>query len=179
MREPRTPTGRLIDMLRAFTTLVSLVSLVALASCGGSSGDIGEITPLDELTETYGCGHGFWVGNPEQTTALRFQYLGDDGQAPDANLPSDEWQVQLIDGQDLYANWCDDVIEPNEPEPLVVRTLEVIRGSLDVIGEPPAPFEGGSLTLEATGLALETPDGEIIELGDIEIENPSYGFLAG
>lgn len=176
MREPPTPTVRLIDMLRAFT---ALVALVVLASCGGSSGDIGEITPLEELTETYGCGHGFWVGNPSQTTALRFQYLGDDGQASDADLPSDEWQVQLIDGQDLYSNWCDDVIGPNEPEPLVVRTLDVIRGSLDVIGEPPPPFDGGPLRLEAKGLALETPDGKIIELGDIEVENPSYGFLAG
>lgn len=177
MREPVADFGRLITMTRALTPLVVLA---LLASCGGTgSGDIGEITPLDALTETWSCGHGFWVGNPEQTTALRFSYLGEDGQATDADLPSDQWSVQLIDGQDLYANWCDDVIEENEPEPLVVRTLDVVRGSLDVIGDPPQPFQGGSLILEATDLALETPDGEIVELGDIEIENPGYGFFAG
>ena len=161
-------------------SLITILLLGLLTACGGSpSTDIGEVGDIDELTETWGCGHGFWVGNPEQTTALRFHYLGDDGRAVGAELPSDLWQVQLLDGQDLYANWCDDVMEPGEPEPLVVRTLEVVRGSLDVVGEPPAPFEGGVLGLRAEGLALETPDGEIVELGDIEIENPSYGFFAG
>lgn len=70
-------------------------------------------------------------------------------------------------------------MEPGEPEPLVVRTLDVVEGSLEVIGEPPAPFEGGVLRLRATDLAIETPDGDLVELGDVEIENPSYGFFAG
>ena len=161
-------------------TLIALVVLGLVSACGGApSPDIGEVADIDDLTETWGCGHGFWIGNPEQTTALRFQYLGEDGRAVDAELPSARWQVQLLDGQDLYANWCDDVMEPGEPEPLVVRSLPVVRGSLEVIGEPPAPFEGGVLGLDATGLAVEMPDGEVVELGDVEIENPSYGFFAG
>lgn len=165
-------------MMRRSVAL-SLALLIAACSWNGDAGSVGDIARLDDLTEAYGCGHGFWAGNPAQTTALRFQYLGDDGQASDAELPSDRWSVEMLDGQNLYANWCDDVIEPGEPEPLVVRRLPVVAGSLMVIGEPPAPFEGGALTLRADGLVVETPDGERIELGDITIENPAYGFFAG
>lgn len=159
---------------------IVLVVIGLVTGCGSEpSTDVGEIASLGELTETWGCGYGFWVGNPEQTTALRFQYLGEDGQASSADLPSEMWDVRLIDGQDLYANWCDDVIEPGEAEPLVVRSLDVVRGSLGVIGDPPAEFQGGVLRLRATDLAVELPDGTLVELGDIEIENPSYGFFAG
>ena len=167
-----------MTMIRRSATILGLTLL--LTACGWSSDTgTGDIAPLDELTETYGCGYGFWVGNAAQTTALRFQYLGDDGQASDADLPSDMWIVEMLDGQNLYANWCDDVVEPGEPEPLVVRRLSVVDGTLTVIGDPPAPFDGGELTLRAEGLVLETPDGEMVELGNITIENPTYGSFAG
>lgn len=164
-----------MDMKRTVTLAAVLV--LVLAACGDDTADV---PPLSGLTETYGCGYGFWIGDPDQTTALRFGYLGEDRDPGDTDLPDDAWEVVLLEGQDLYANWCDDVVEPGEPEPRVDRRLEVVRGSLEIVGEPPAePFSGGPLALVASDLAVELPSGEIVELGDVTIENPSFGFLAG
>jgi hypothetical protein len=149
-----------------------------LAACGTTSG-VGDIADLDSLTETYGCGTGFWVGNPEQTTALRLGYQGDGPPPSEVSLPDPAWRAELIDGRDLYSNWCDDVMEPDEPTPQQVRVLPIVSGNLEIIGEPPQPFEGGSLSVIATDLAIDVGDGETHQLGDIEIENPSWGFFAG
>lgn len=154
------------------------ILVVFLAGCGTTSG-VGDIADLDTLTETYGCGFGFWAGNAEGTSALRFGYLGDGAPVESVTLPAPDWRVELIDGRDLYSNWCDDVIEPGEPEPQPVRVLPVISGSLRIIGDAPQPFEGGPLELQATDLVVDVGDGETRELGDIEIVNPSWGFLAG
>ncbi len=156
------------------------IAILALlvAACGTTSG-VGDIADIDSLTETYGCGTGFWVGNPDQTTALRIGYQGDGPPAAQVSLPNPAWTAELIDGRDLYANWCDDVIEPGEPEPQRVRVLPVVSGTLEIIGDPPQPFEGGVLTVRATELVIDVGDGETHTLGDIEIENPSWGFFAG
>ena len=151
---------------------------VVLAACGTTSG-VGDIADIDTLTETYGCGTGFWVGNPEQTTALRLGYQGEGPPPARVSLPDPSWRAELVDGRDLYANWCDDVIEPGEPEPRQVRVLPVVSGDLEIIGEPPQPFNGGPLSVRATDLVIDVGDGETRELGDIEIENPSWGFFAG
>ncbi len=169
------PSGERLNAMNR--TLFVLVALL-LSACGTTSG-VGDVADLDTLSETYGCGFGFWVGNPEQTTALRFAYEGEGTPSESATLPDADWRVELIDGRDLYANWCDDVVEPDEPEPRQVRVLPVVSGSLRIVGEPPRPFEGGPLTLQATDLAVDVGDGERRELGRIEIENPSWGFLAG
>ncbi len=154
------------------------ILVLLLTACGTTSG-VGDIADIESLTETYGCGTGFWVGNPEQTTALRIAYQGEGPPPAQVTLPDPAWQAELVDGRDLYANWCDDVIEPNEPEPQQARVLPVVSGSLEIIGEPPQPFEGGVLAVRATDLVLDIGDGETHELGDIEIENPSWGFFAG
>jgi hypothetical protein len=157
------------------------LALIALlvAACGTTTSGVGDIADLDSLTETYGCGTGFWIGNPEQTTALRISYQGDGPPPASVSLPDPSWQAEMVDGRDLYANWCDDVIEPGEPEPQRVRVLPVVSGDLEIIGDPPAQFEGGSLQLRATDLVVDIGDGETHLLGDIEIENSSWGFFAG
>jgi hypothetical protein len=149
-----------------------------IAACGTTSG-VGDIADLESLTESYGCGTGFWVGNPEQTTALRIGYMGDGPPPATVSLPDPAWDAELVDGQDLYANWCDDVVEPGEPEPRQARVLPVVAGTLEIIGEPPQQFEGGVLGVRATGLVIDVGDGETHLLGDIEIVNPSWGFFAG
>lgn len=153
-----------------------VIVVMLLAACGGAG--VGDIAAIDTLTETYGCGTGFWVGNSDDTTALRFQHRGD-GVPSEVNLPSDEWDVEMLDGRDLYANWCDDVIEADEPQPQVGRRLPVIAGEIEVIGVPPPRFESGTLTLRATNLVLDIGDGKTADLGDIEISNTSWGFLGG
>lgn len=155
-----------------------VILVVLIAACGTTSG-VGDIAAIDSLTETYGCGTGFWVGNPEQTTALRIGYIGDGPPSASVSLPDPAWQAQLVDGRDLYANWCDDVMEPGEPVPQQVRVLPVVSGTLEIIGEPPQPLEGGVLEVRATDLVVDVGDGETHSLGDIEIQNPSWGFFAG
>lgn len=156
---------------------LSIIMLLVIA-CGTTSG-VGDIADIDTLTETYGCGHGFWVGNLDQTTALRIGFRGDGPPPATVTLPDPAWQAELIDGRDLYANWCDDVIEEGEPQPQRTRVLPAVSGSLEIIGEPLAPFEGGVLAVRATDLVIDIGNGETHVLGDIEIENPSWGFFAG
>ena len=160
-----------------FMARIVFLALV-IAACGTTSG-VGDIADIESLTETHGCGTGFWVGNPEQTMALRIGYLGDGPPPAEVSLPDPAWRAELIDGRDLYANWCDDVIEPDEPEPQQVRVLPVVSGTLEIIGDPPQPFNGGPLSVRATRLVVDVGDGETHPLGDIEIENPLWGFFAG
>ena len=154
------------------------IMMLLIIACATPSG-VGDIAEIDTLTESYGCGTGFWVGNPEQTTALRLAFRSADGQPESVSLPHPDWTAELVDGRNLYANWCDDVIEEGEPEPQRVRVLPVISGELEIVGEPPAPFEGGTLAVRATDLVLDVGSGQTHALGDIEIENPSWGFFAG
>lgn len=157
------------------------LALIALlvAACNSTTSGVGDIAELSTLTETYGCGTGFWIGNPDQTTALRIGYQGEGPPAASVTLPDPAWRAEMVDGRDLYANWCDDAIEPGEPEPRQARVLPVISGEVEIIGEPPAPFQGGSLRLRARDLVIDIGDGKTHTLGDIEIENPSWGFFAG
>lgn len=157
--------------------LLLVAAAIVLGACGTASIDP---PPLDEMTETYGCGYGFWIGNPSQTAALRFQYLGDDGRAVDAELPDPRWSAELLVGTDLYANWCDDVIGPDEPEPRVTARYEIVGGSIAVIGEPPGePFQPTELTLEASDLEVRTDASTTEPIGDVTIVNSSYGIFAG
>jgi predicted small secreted protein len=158
-----------------------LLPLIALlvAACGTTTSGVGDIADLGTLTETYGCGTGFWIGNADQTTALRIAYQGEGPPPASVTLPDPAWDAEMVDGRDLYANWCDDVIEPGEPEPQEARVLPVVSGELEVLGVPPAQFQGGSLTVRATDLVIDIGDGKTHTLGDVEIENSSWGFFAG
>ena len=160
------------------TLATSLFLTVIIAACGTTTSGVGDIADLDTLTESYGCGTGFWIGDPDQTTALWFSY---EGTTPpqSTSLPDPNWRVRMVDGQDLFANWCDDVIEEDEPTPVEIRTLPVISGELEIIGDAPAQFESAPLRLSATDLVLDVGNGETHVLGDVEIENPSFGFFAG
>ena len=164
------PTRRLNLALFALT--------ISIAACGTTTSGVGDIADLDSLTESYGCGTGFWIGNPDETTALWFSYTGT---APpeSTTLPDPTWSVRMVDGQNLFANWCDDVIEEGEPTPIEARSLPVIAGSLEIVGDAPAQFESAPLSLIASDLVLDIGNGETHPLGDVQIENPSFGFVAG
>lgn len=155
---------------------------VLIAACGAvlpTTYTASDLPDPTELTEEWGCGYGFWLGNPDQTAALRFAYRGDGPPEVEVELPSADWQATLIQGTDLYSNWCDDVVEAGEPVPVEHWALEVVGGHLSIVGEPPPPFEGGTMELRAVGLVVELPDGSEARLGDVTVVNPSWGFLAG
>lgn len=164
-------------VVTAVLVLAACASPAATTATTGSSTDT--VTDLATLTQEWGCGHGFYVGNPEQTSALRLQFSGDELTEREIDLPSPDWSVVLVHGTNLFSNWCDDVIEANEPTPVEHESLGVVAGHLSILGEIPEPFSGGTLVVEATGLEVELADGATAPLGDITITNPSWGFFAG
>lgn len=134
---------------------------------------------LADLTEPYGCGFGFQIGNPDQTAGLFITSGAGFGEPPAVGTvdlaTDDSWTARLDLGADLFANWCDDVIEMGEPEPQVDETLEVVAGTLEFSLDE----AGFVATAEVIGLVARDADGVEHALGDITIENPAWGMFAG
>lgn len=134
-----------------------------------------------QLTESHGCGHGFYLGAPDQTAGLFLLSNLDMTEAASASgtfqLPGDEWTAELNFGRDLFANWCDDVIEPGEPESAVEESWQV-EGVLQVVSLP-AVGECGEARAALQQAVAVGPDGSTSELGDIDLINESWGCFAG
>jgi hypothetical protein len=162
--------------------LSMLASILVLSACGSVLPDSFTAADLPEpavLTQEWGCGFGFWLSNADQSVALRLAYTGEGSPPATTQLPSPLWEARLIIGTDLYANWCDDVIEADEPTPVEHWVLPVVGGRIDVEGEAPEPFSGGELTFTADALVVELPDGAQVTWGDVAGRNSSWGFMAG
>lgn len=132
----------------------------------------------DALAVDHPCGRGFQVGSRDQQVALVFWPSGDGPPAAGVHvLPGGSWTGTVRLGQDLFANWCDDVLEPGEPTPEVREEWPVVEGSIEVVLPPDGAW--GPATLTATGLVAERPDGERAVIGDITIENSNHGLIPG
>jgi hypothetical protein len=84
---------------------------------------------------------------------------------------------ELQFGADLFANWCDDVLEPGEPEPVTDEVWRV-SGTLDITSLP-AAGECGPAEGTLIGAVARTEDGDEIVLGDLDLQNDSWGCFAG
>jgi hypothetical protein len=153
-----------------------LAACSAVLPAGYSESDLPD---LDELTLEWGCGHGFWVSDEDQTVALKFAYNGQGEPEREVDLPHPHWDVSLVEGTDLFSNWCDDVIEPDEPVAVEHWNMPVVGGHLSIDGEVGEPFSGGEMSVWARDLRVELIGGEVVPLGDIRIINPMWGFFAG
>jgi hypothetical protein len=159
---------------------VTLTLSLALVACG-TSGSAPRQAP--DLTEEYGCGLGFYLGNVDQTAGLFVTFLdydtGVSGDIPQSSSLSDDiWRAQLQFGADLFANWCDDVIEPGEPEPEVAETWD-LSGTIQIL-ELPAPGGCGPARALLTGVDAHSPDDdEVLALGDFDVENGFWGCFPG
>jgi hypothetical protein len=168
------------------TTALSIACSGAPAAQPTTVPDPADSVPgLEEFTVTHPCGLGFYLGSDDDTRGLRLEFVAgydDDRAFPPTGvieLPSPDWTGELVLGRDLYSNWCDDVMEPGEPEPEIVRSLPITGGQITWVDAPAAPFDGGSARIDARQLEITTASGDVIELGDVEITNPSFGFFAG
>jgi hypothetical protein len=187
-------------MTHPIRTIGSLaLLLLVVAGCGGAdpgpddpdggddptttvapttTGGDGEALPL---TETWGCGHGFWMSDAGQTLALLIQANGIEPGAiavgVPVTLPDPAWNVKVLYGRDLFANWCDDVIEPGEPEPLTFSEISLDSGTITPVV---IPEDGGVgvASIEVSGLRTEGPDGPVV-VADMTIDNPQWGMFAG
>jgi hypothetical protein len=161
------------------TMVVLVVGLSLIAGCG-SGGE--ESTPTPELTEQYGCGYGFYASNPEQTVGMfiefsDFEAAHDGDVPPTAQLDDGTWLAELRFGTDLFANWCDDVLEPGEPTPEVGETWQ-LTGTIDIDQLPPAG-QGGPASATLSGVEATGPNNDVIAFEDFEIENGFWGSFAG
>lgn len=143
-------------------------------------GEVPGLPPLDPaaLTEAHACGNGFQIGTPDQRVGLFVRPVPNAPGTTGAHaLPDASWTVTVRLGRDLFANWCDDVLEADEPTSEVLETWPVVEGTIDVVLPP--DDQPGPATMTATGLVAERPDGERVPIGDLTIVNERYGFFAG
>ena len=176
------------------TRLLPLASLsllvAALGACGtdddGGDGGVDPSPsvsglPAVELTDDLGCGYGFAVVDKDETTLLSIYRGSDAGKvARTVSLPDSAWEAEVRVGTHLAANWCNDVIM--DPQAETDETWEIVQGTREFVGEVP-PVDGASavqpVRAELTGVVVEGPDGEQVELGDLALSNDSWGFFAG
>lgn len=166
---------------RRGSALAATVVLLAVG-CGGTATPGTEQLDLTAM-DSYGCGYGFWLGSPDGRVAVRFaaeDQLAGEGDLPrEATLPGAAWDATVLVGEDLYANWCDDVLEPGEPTPEVAEEWPVTAGT--IILDDPAPGARCPDEARATVTGVETtrPDGTTVELGSRGLINDAWGCFAG
>ena len=71
------------------------------------------------------------------------------------------------------ANWCDDVIEPDESEPLVEERRKLIGGTVTIT------IDGQRATGEFRDVVALTPDEVEYPIGNATIVNDGWGVIAG
>ncbi len=133
--------------------------------------------PDVELVEDWGCGFGFNKGSADQTLGLQMFFIGEWTESgPDLSSPVDisgeDWQAIVYVGKDLFADWCDDVVEEGELLPTIDAEYRVVAGT--IVGD----VDGSTATATLTG-AVVNVGGEEIALPDLELRNADWGFFAG
>jgi hypothetical protein len=162
--------------------------LLAGAVAALVTGCAGTATPPVEqpelaAMEEYGCGYGFWLGSPDGRVAVRFaadNELAASGElSREASFPAAAWDATVLIGEDLYANWCDDVLEAGEPEPVVAETWPITAGTIR-FETPALPADcPGEARATVSDLEATRSDGTIVELGQRQLANDSWGCFAG
>ncbi len=167
-------------------TMRAFVLLLLLAACtypGVEPTQLGAPS-LEGVTDSYPCGYGFQAGTLDQTTGVfayqtEFQPFQAGSFETEIDLPGGGWEAVVAQGSNLFANWCDDVMEPGEPNPYRAAEYRVIAGHLSITAEDEiADCAGTPVTGEFTALVIEV-DGHRLELGDLTIVNDGWGCFAG
>jgi hypothetical protein len=162
------------------TAFVTTALLLMTTACDATASNPPE---APQLTEEYGCSFGFYLGSDDQTAGLFITLsafdIGQSGDIPESSsLTSDVWRAELQFGADLFANWCDDVLEPGEPEPEIAETWD-LSGTIEIL-ELPEPGTCGPARALLAGVDAHSPDGdEVLALGDFDVENEFWGCFAG
>lgn len=174
------------------TLLLSALTITLVAtSCGGATGGGGAARESDgglsdavaaleagDL-EDFGCGYAFSVGTADATVRLSLWSdtgLGGPPQGGTSDL-GEGWTGELVVGRDLFAQWCDDVVEPDEPEVVEERSWEV-AGTLTwelEEGDGQCPSVATAVLTDAEVIE----DGESQSLRDVEFRNEFFGCFAG
>ncbi|MGH8911423.1 MAG: hypothetical protein ACRDVD_02845 [Acidimicrobiia bacterium] len=136
-------------------------------------------------TDVRSCYHGFFAADPEQTSAIFFEYVGANAsddvvefQSP-VTLPSPDWNVEVRIGSRLFGNWCTDVLMTDE-EPVIDEIWPVVGGRLDLVGgEAPGCGGGDAFELVATDIVAREGEGNPIPIGDLTLRATSWECIQG
>jgi hypothetical protein len=163
-------------------TAVLLALVLAGCSDDPDANPEPDLPDLAGMTSEWACGRGFWVGNSDQTVTLRLDAVDVEslilGDRLDVGATgSASWTGALVVGRDLYANWCDDAIEPDEPVPVIEEQWQV-EGTVEMTVVPPAG-ECGEAQAWARDLVATSSDGRTLEIGDLLVNNAGWGCFAG
>ncbi len=171
--------------------MLVIVLLATVTACGPDPAPGGDGQPdagaepglegmLERLEVDYGCGHGFYASDAEQTLGLFIfatdpQLTEDELGIPgEIEFPDDRWDAHVEVGEDLFANWCDDVVMPDDPEPVTDESFEVTGGTMTVTRDGPDTF-----TATLSGVEVDRPDGTVVDLGGVTTTNDLWGVYAG
>ncbi len=158
----------------------------ASAETTGTSGTVepvltgGPVLASTALSVDHGCGFGFAKGSVDQTISMVVFFTGDwteTGPSLDESIelgPGSAWSAQISVGENLFANWCDDVIEEDEPTPRIDQEFQITQGTL--VGSVDNGVASATLT---NVVAVPVGDGDIVEWAEVELRNEAWGFFAG
>lgn len=162
--------------------LLTAAATVLVGGCGGNAAPEADRLDLAAMDQ-YGCRFGFWLGSPDGEVAVWLaatNEMATEGELPkETTLPDDTWDATVLIGEDLYANWCDDVLEPSEPEPAVAEQWPITAGTITLHEPAPAHVCPHGARATATGLEATRPDDTTVELGERELTNEARGCFAG
>lgn len=137
-----------------------------------------------EVTEHHPCGFGFTAATADQHAALLVSPttgtgLGGAPEGGSITLPDPGWNAMLRVGTDLMSNWCDDVLEPDEPTPVWYAEWPVTAGSLQFAPPDGPGCDGAPITADLVNLVVTTTDGTDLSFPELSITNAAWGCFAG
>jgi hypothetical protein len=104
---------------------------------------------------------------------------GSTGTGPRIDLPDEDWEARVVVGTHLFAEHCNDAIEPWVAVPSIAASWAVVGGRLD-IGDPlPGPSDPpAAVRAVLDGGEVDTGSGRIA-LPTIELINTAFNAFAG
>lgn len=155
-----------------------LISQLTAAPDQMSDADLVTILEQAELTKSWGCGLGFTLSSEDQHVALFLHPKSEIASESPVTFPDETWNASILIGNDLLANNCDDVIEPDEPEAYSVANWPLSAGTLTFAPPDDPTCVGESVVGTVDEAVVETPNGEL-SLGSLSITNEAFGCFAG
>ena len=82
------------------------------------------------MTDHFGCGYGFAAATQNESASFQVFFESEPSTGTYDLAEAEFAMVQF--GADLMANWCDDVVEPDEPEAGVDERWTIVGGTVTI-----------------------------------------------
>lgn len=133
------------------------------------------------FTRSWPCGRGWAMSTDDERVAL-FIYErapSDPNRGTIIALPDEAWSAEVVVGEHLFVNHCDDVAEPWEPDPVVAARWPVTAGEIEVLDEVPTGTDSAQVRAVLSGAMVTTDSGASITVGPVDLVNTSFNLFAG